>query len=272
MIKIEEVQFRDSAGTPFVYEGVHSGSELAGLSMDVTAYTEDDVSLVEELIEKQTVAVEDPYAARLYQATLTRRSSSYTQGWTERRYHFEVKELDEVQAFEVLEIEGQPFQVLRNTESVDGDAIGLHVLLRLSQDEFEKFQGLVKPGPIQLRRVGIDDSSIVRRFGSALYWSSHQENSQTFYKQIARFYPEDLSSRGGNIAAGQGQRALSRMVLSLSARYEGLLKLLVDNGQLSRESAETLMAEEWRGLIDDPRRVLLASKLTEVDDADAELD
>ena len=50
------------------------------------------------------------------------------------------------------------------------------------------------------------------------------------------------------------------------------LKLLVDNGQLSNDSTETLMAEEWCGLIDDSRRVLLASKLTEVDDADAELD
>ena len=230
------------------------------------------ISLVEELIEKGTVAVEDPFAARSYQATLTRKSSSYTQGRAERRYHLEVKEVDEALTFEVLEVEGNSFPVLRNRESADGDVIGIHILLRLTQEEFEKLQGLMKAGPIALRRIGIDDSPISLRLGGGLYWSSHQEDSQTFYKQIVRFYPEEHSPRRLNIASGQGQRALAEMVMALTARYEALLEILAESGHISRDNVDTLMTDDWRGLTEDARRILLISKLTEVEDADLELD
>lgn len=272
MIKIEEVEFRDSAGAPFEYGGIHSGSLLAGMRMNVTAYTEDEISLVEELIEKSTVTVEDPFAGRSYQATLTRQSSSYTQGLPRRHYQFEVKEVDEAPTFEVLEIEGHSFSVLRNRESADDDAIGIHVLLRLTQEEFEKLQSLIKPGPIALRRIGIDDSPISRRFGGALWWSSHEENSQKFYKQIVRFYPEEYSPGKWGIASAQEQRALAEIVIALSARYEALLEILAESGHISKDDVHTLITDDWRSLTEDARRILLVSKLTEVEDADLELD
>ena len=272
MIKIEESHFRDPYGVPFEYEGIHSGSRLAGMSMNVTTYTEEEISLVEELIEKATVTVEDPFAGRSYQATLTCQSSSYTQGLPERRYQFEVKEVDEVPTFEVLEIEGHSFPVLRNTESDDGEVIGIHVLLKLTQDEFEKLQSLMEPGPIALRRIGIDDSPISRRFGGALYWSSHQENSHSFYKQIVRFYPEEYPPTGWSIARAQEQQALAEMVMALTARYEALLKIMAESGHISKDNVDTLMTNDWRGLTEETRRILLESKLREVEDAELELD
>ena len=271
MIKLDDVKFQDSAGAPFEYEGIHSGSRLAGMSMNVTVFTEDDISLVDGLIANSTVTVEDPFVGRSYQATLTRQSSSHTQGRPERRYHLEVKEVDEAPAFEVLEIEGHSFPVLRNRESDDGDVIGIHILLRLTQEEFEKLQDLMKAGPIALRRIGIDDSPISRRLGGAIYWSSHQENSQTFYKQIVRFYPEEHSPGRLSIASGQEQQALAEMVIALTARYEALLEILAESGHISKDNVDRLMTDDWRGLTEDARRILLVSKLTEVEDADLEL-
>ena len=62
------------------------------------------------------------------------------------------------------------------------------------------------------------------------------------------------------------------MILALSARYEALVKMLVEKGQIGRESGESLMSDEWRSLIEYERRVILRSKLTEIDDAEVELD
>ncbi len=272
MIQLDEMQFHDSRGIPFEYEGVHSGSRLAGLSMNVTFYTADDISWVEDLLEKGTVEVDDPFAGRSYQATLARELSSYTEGIPGRSYQFEVKEVDEVPSFEVLEIEGQPFPVLRNTESVVDDHIGFHILLRLNQEGFEEFQRLIKPGPIVIRRISVDDNPISRRFGGALYWSSHQENSLTFYKQIARFYPEEVPLGKGVIAPDQELRALQELVMALSARYEALLDILLESDHISKDSVDTLVADDWRSLIEDARRISLRSKLKKVEDADLELD
>ena len=61
------------------------------------------------------------------------------------------------------------------------------------------------------------------------------------------------------------------MILALSARYEALVRMLVENGQISRESGDNLMSDDWRSLIEYERRVIVRSKLTEIDDAELEL-
>ena len=62
------------------------------------------------------------------------------------------------------------------------------------------------------------------------------------------------------------------MVMALTARYEALLEILAESGHISRDNVDTLMTDDWRGLTEDARRILLISKLTEVEDADLELD
>ena len=272
MAKIDEIEFPLSSCSPFEFAGVHSGKELPGIDIDITVYSDVDVHQVEELLKKDTVRVQDPFTARQYEATLTTRSSGYQEGNPARWYHFEVKELDEAKQFTLLEIEGHRFHVLKNTEDLHHEVIGMHILIRLSSDEFVQFHSLLKPGPVAIQRIGIDESPIVRRFGGAQYWSSHKEDSQEFYKQIVRFYPIDSPTGKMDIASGHEQIAQSQMILALSARYEALVKMLIESGQISRENGKALMSGEWQELIDDEREVMLRSRLTEVKDAELELD
>ena len=272
-IKIGDIQVRASAGRPFVFDGIHSGTELSGIEMEVTVHSDTDIRSIEELLKKDTVSVEDPFVARKYEATLVRNSSGYQAGRPERWYRFEVKEVDEVIPFESLEIEGRTFDVIRNTEKLhDDDVIGLYVLLRLLAEEFRDFQSLLRLSRINIRRKGIDDSPIVRRFGGALYWSSHEEGSQRFYKQIARFFPVDPEPSGKRISLMNEQIAQSRMLMALSARFEALVKVFVENGQLTQESGDSLLSENWKELISDERAIMIHSHLTEVNDAELELD
>ena len=272
-IRIDEIEVPGSAGRPFVFDGVHSGTALSGIDMEIKIYTDADIQSIEELLKKDTVTVGDPFVDRQYEATLARSSSGYQEGRPERWYHFMVKELDEAIPFELLEIEGHTFTVIRNSETLhDDDVIGLNTLLRLSPEEFQEFQSLLRLSQINIRRIGIDEIPVVRRFGGALYWSSHQEGSQRFYKQIARFYPVDPHPGRAGMALMNEQRAQSWMLLALSARYEALVRILVENGQLTQENGEALMSEDWKELISDEREVMIRSKLTEVRDAELELD
>ena len=61
------------------------------------------------------------------------------------------------------------------------------------------------------------------------------------------------------------------MILSLSARFEHLVGMLVDKGQITSEAGKLLLAENWETLIYDERKLILRSKLTEVEDAEFEL-
>ena len=272
-IRIDEIEVPDSAGRPFVFNGVHSGTELSGIDVEITVYSDADMQSIEQLFETDTVTVEDPFTGREYEATLARKSSSYQEGHPERWHHFEVKELDEAIPFESLEIEGHTFTVIRNTEELHkDDEIGLYVLLRLSPEEFLEFQRLLRLPQINIRRIGIDKSPLVRRFGGALYWSSHQEGSQRLYKQIARFFPVDPEPSRVGLSLQIEQMAQSRMVLSLYARYEALVNILVEKGQLTQLDGETLMSEDWKELISNEREVMIRSKFTEVRDAELELD
>ena len=271
-IKIDDIQVRASAGRPFAFDGVHSGKTLSGIDMEITVNTDADIQTIEELLKKDSVTVEDPFADRQYEATVARKSSRYQEGRPEKWYNFEVKEMDEVIPFESLEIEGHMFNVIRNTEQLHDDVIGLYILLRLSPEEFQEFQSLLRLSRINIRRIGIDEIPIVRRFGVALYWSSHEEGSQRFYKQIARFFPVDPEPGRTGISLMNDQMAQSQMLVALSARYEALVKILVDNGQLTQENRDALMSEDWKELISDEREVMIRSKLTEVRDAELELD
>ena len=273
-LKIDQMEISPTAGNSFVFEGVHSGGQLSGIKVAVTVYSNDDAHAIDELFEKDCVTVDDPFTNRQYEATLHGKSSMYQEGRPGMTYRFEVKELDEAPQFEQLEIEGHTFAVIRNAEKLHSkdSVICLNILLHLSPEEFLTFQSLRRLGPITIRRIGIDESPIVRRFGGDLNWSSHEDGSERRFKQIARFFPADFPLSGYSVASGQEQQAQSQMILALSARLEALVKALVENGHVSQEIGEALTSDEWRKLIDDERAVMMASRLSEVNDADLELD
>ena len=257
---------------PSTYTGVHSGTELAVCDLEVILYAHDDITRIEELLNKRAVTVEDGFVGRQYEANLTITLTSYQSDRPGKTFQFEVKEMDIAKQFERLELEGQPFEVMKSIETFNDDIVGIHVLLRLSADEFQEFHRLLKPGPINIRRIGIDEAPIVQRFGGALYWSLDQESYPITYKQIVNLYPDDDLDYLSTMASGHTQKALSDMVLALSARYEALLALLVANGQLSQEHAEWLKDETWDQLVSNDRQVMIRSQLEQIGDAELDFD
>ena len=117
-VRIDETEFTVSSDSPFELKGVHSGGNLSGIDLNITVHTDIEIRQIKELLKKGTVTVADPFADRQYEATLVKRSSSYQEGRPERRFHFEVKELDRAKQFKLLEIEGHRFHVLKNVEDL----------------------------------------------------------------------------------------------------------------------------------------------------------
>ena len=118
-LKIGQMELSPTAGNPFVFEGVHSGGQLSGIEVAVTVYSSDDAHAVDELFERDSVTVDDPFTNRQYEAALHGKSSMYQEGRPGTTYRFEVKELDEeAPQFKQLEIEGHTFTVIRNSESL----------------------------------------------------------------------------------------------------------------------------------------------------------
>ena len=273
VIEIDDLKFGLSEGSSFEYDGVHAIEVLSGIELGITVYSEADIQAIDDLLKKDTVKVNDPFVNREYQGKLGRKSSSYQSGVPGKHYNFEVKELDEAPVFEELEIEGQTFSVIVNKESSDSKGvIGLHILLRLSSDEFQKLRKIFqKSNPLTIRRIGIDQAPIAQSLRGVLYWSKHQDADAEFYKQQVNFYPVDSEPYKLDLAVGTIQRAHSRMILSLTARFEHLVGILVDKGQITSEAGKLLLAEDWEALIDDERNLVLRSELTEVEDAELEM-
>ena len=271
-LTIDGIEFHISKGNPFQFEGIHSGRSLFGLNLRFAVYSEDELCQIDALLDKKAVQVEDPFADSAYKAVLKLKSSMHQEGVPGKRYHLEIKELDEAITFNLLEIEGQSFPVIRNTESLSDGVVGIHALLRLSPDDFRRFHSLLDLDSIAIQRIGVDDRPTTRRFGGALYWSSHEEENQEFYKQIVRFYPPDDSRKMINLASGYEQRAHSLMILELFARYEALVSTLIKNGHIDRDYGERLVSGEWREMIGEERKHMMRSRLWKIEDAELELE
>ena len=128
-ITIDGLDIPFSGARPSEYVGIHSGVELCAWDLEVTLYGPDNISHMENLLNMDTVTVEDGFAGRQYEATVAVRLTSSQSGRQGKFYQFEVREVDLVRAFEELEIEGQLFQVIKNTETFHDDVIRIHVLL-----------------------------------------------------------------------------------------------------------------------------------------------
>ena len=272
-IKINDVTFNKGAGHAIAFHGKHSGKTLAGINLDFLVCGEDKIREVENLFTQETVHVEDPFANRSYKATLYKLSDSYQVGNPEHHYVVETKELDIWPQFNILEIEGHQFPVLKCFETDEkNDAIGRHVLLKLTKGQFIELQNLSELPTVQIKRIGVDEEPITVCFGGGMHWSRHEEGSVEYYKQIVTFFPPDLSWSKVYIASGPIQNALARMIVALSGRFEALLDELSKNTTISPERRTELLGDDWKGLLDKKRVDQIIWEIEKVADADEEFE
>lgn len=272
-IKVGGIEFYADFGKPVAFHGKHSGKELSGIDLDFGVDEEGDIQQIEELFRQEIVQVEDPFVDRSYQATLRRTSYNYQVGSLRRHYRGEVREVDRCPHFEILEIENHQFRVLKYTEEDrDNDGVGRFILLRLSIEELIKLRSLMKPGPVAIRRIGVDEEVLTVRYGSKLYWSQHEDDGETYYKQIVIFLPPDLPPSKLDIASGTEQNALADMVGALSARFEVLINELVQGGVISYDKRAELLKDNWRELLDHARVSEIWWNRMRTSDAEEEFD
>ena len=138
-------------------------------------------------------------------------------------------------------------------------------------EDFIELQNLLNPGPVQIRRVGVDEAPITVRYGSAMYWSQHTIGQETYYKHIVRFYPIDLAPSPIHLASGVAQQALILMVRTLSARFEALVDELAQKDIISQGRREELLGDDWKSLVDNSRLSEMDWEFRKVEDAETEL-
>jgi hypothetical protein len=278
-IKLDDIALPPEAGAPVNVPAKHAPRTLAGIDLEFSARMPQDEERVENLFAKDKVVVEDPFTDRSYEAVVTRRSTSYTEGSGWRRYTAEVRELDLVPNFEMLEVDGERFTVADYFEDEpEEDAVGRHALLRLSDEEFESLRAIMRrarqegEGRARIRRVGVDEEPIEVRYGGAMYWSRHEEEGRRWYKQIVRFFPVDLPGPSYRIASGVEQDILADMVFKLSVRFRALADELVEKGVLEDDRRWELLDGDPASLLDDERLSKIRREFERVRDAAEHLD
>lgn len=270
-IRVNDFLFEKGAGRSITFHGKHSGKPLAGIDLNTSVFKK-DIEKVENLFTHEIVQVEDPFVNRSYQARLQKTSESYKQGAPFHHYSAEIREVDILPEFSVLDIDGNQFPVLKYSETDEtNDAIGRHALLKLNDAQFKDLQNLFKRETIQIKRIGIDEKPISVCYGGAMLWSRHEESGSKYYKQIVRFMPPDMPVSKVHIAYAPTQDALSRMVVSLSARFEALLDDLVQNKFITPNRQSDLVNKDWRDLVREDRLDEIIRELERVPDAEEEL-
>ncbi len=271
-IRVNNFPFHPSFGSPVSFQGNLSGKTLAGIDVEFHIEGSGHSSEVDALLDQEVVIVEDPYVNRSYRASI--RQTSYSSiNDRAATYRFELREIDMTPEFKVLEIEGHQYPVARYVERDRGDeGVDRDALLHLSKEQFEEVQGLFKPGPILVRRIGVDEEPLTVRYGGGMYWSQHEEGDNTYYKQIVHLVPIDIPvSNKFNLALGTEQAALVRMVCSLTARFEALVNELAQNNVISLERKSAIIGDDWKGLLDTQRIEDITRQTMRVRDADEEL-
>ncbi len=270
-IQVNNFPFHPSFGSPVSFQGNLSGKTLAGIDVEFHIEGSGHSSEVDALLDQEVVIVEDPFVNRSYRASIRQTSHS---NFNDRaaNYRFELREIDMTPEFKVLEIEGHQYPVARYVERDLGEeGVDRDALLHLSREQFEEVQSLFKPGPILVRRIGVDDEPLTVRYGGGMYWSQHEEGDNTYYKQIVHLVPIDIPvSNKFNLALGTEQAALVSMVCSLTARFEALVNELAQNNVISLERKSAIIGDDWKGLLDTQRIEDITRQTMRVRDADEE--
>lgn len=277
-ITINDVKLNTSVGRSMSFHGKHSGSTLWGVDLDFSICGQENIKKIEKLFSFDTVQVDDPFVNRKYKASLRLISCSYQEGREERHYVANLRELDAPPKFNLLEIDGHQFSVLKYKETeCEDDVIGRYALLRLSKDQFEELQELLKHETMQIRRINIDEEPITMKLGGNPFWSKHEGSGEIYYKQIINLFPPDYSPKYKlRLASSAHQIALAIMVMSLSIRLEALINELVRNNVINEEKRNMLLQENWKELLDITRKEEIVKEtnlqLCKVPDAEEEFD
>jgi len=272
LIRIGDFAFHTVVGEPITFSGKHSGKILSGINVNFSVPDSDGKAQVDELCTCETVQVVDPFANRSYEALFRIASYSFQEGFPEYHYTAEIREVDITPSFQILEIDGHHFDVVKYIETEhENDAIGRHALLQLSKEQFAELQDLIKPGTVEIKRLGVDDTPLVVRYGGAMYWSEHEESGLAHYKHIIRFFPPDLPPIPTGLATRAEQEALANMVVGLSARFEALVKELAISKILSDEQRGKLLDNNWQDLLDATRIQEITLQTQKVFDAEENL-
>jgi hypothetical protein len=271
-IKVNGTPLHASLGRAVSFISKRSSRTLAGINIDIRANGLDSSEMLEGIFNQEIVSIYDPFVSCTYQATIQNVYHSYSNGNT-AQHHCEIRELDVIPEFNILEIEGDEFAVLNYTENdLREDDVVMFVLLRLSQDRFAQLQSLFKHEPAHIRRIGVDAKPITVTYGGSLYWSKHEEDGAIYYKHIVTLIPvgSPVESMTNSLGAAiqTSQTPFINMVLALSARFEALLDELTSHDLISSEKRGELLGENWVELLDQVRIEEIKSLTRRIDDAE----
>jgi hypothetical protein len=252
VIEIDGLPFDAEVGQPLSFYGVLSGKELPGIDLSFHLDDPEDIETVERLNAQETVQVSDPFIGQTYPASFRRILHSYTQGRPVHSFACEIRAIDLAPEFKVLEILGEQYSVLASYEQAVTEqgqkGISRSILLQLTSDQFVKVQSLLNQSELSIRRVGVDEISLLVRPGFSMFWSEHVESGVTFYKQIVRLiYPANFPPQGPILALKIERDILYQMVVRLSARFYRLADELVETGAISDEKRTLLLQDKLFG-------------------------
>lgn len=165
---------------------------------------------------------------------------------------------------------GFRFNIISYKEELLSDAIGRYALLRLSKDQFDQLSRMLREPTIKFKRVGVDEKSFELRVGGGMYWSQHSDHEGEYFKRIVSFFPPDLKESNLNLATGNIQSAMAHMLISLSLRFELLVKELATSKVISDEKKESLLSSHWKESVPIKQIDELYDKLELVEDAEKE--
>jgi hypothetical protein len=271
MIGLDDFELPLNVATPIEIQGKHSRKALAGLSVRCSIPFEREQKL-RDLFQKDEVNVRDPFKGRKYAARIREKSCSYRDGDPERAYEFDVREIDRPPDVTEIEIEGRSYEVLRYEENdPTPETIGIHCLVKMSPDEFRSFQELCdqEEDVFQVKRKDVDDVPVALRCGGRMPWSKHGDGGPEYYKQVVRFFPQELKPGSPiSLTTDTDLIPVATLALKSTLRVEALVKALQDAGVLSDEKAVELLGPA-SALLSESRREEISWECYRLPDAEA---
>lgn len=267
-IVIEEIPLKKKLGTPFEFKGIFSGKILAGIKLTLSNLATKDQRIIEDLTEKSLVCVKDPFVQRSYDAYISQKSNSFTVGEEVKSYVLELKEKDVLPQFSEIQLNGHIFKVHLYEEYITDGSIGRNAILKLNKDEFEILRNLLTEHTVKFQRIGIDNEPLELRLGGAMYWSSHNDDNEAYFKHIVRLFPVEQKPCKLNLASGITQSVAVAMLVELQAKFKLLIEALGKEKIISDEMQAALSGPEWRDLSDKKFIYSLHDEFTRTNDAE----
>lgn len=272
VIRLDEIDFPMDSGKPFTFDGIFSGNKMAGIEISFTVSGSEQEKMVENLLNKNKVQVEDPFIDRTYETTTFMKQNSFQVGKGEKSYVIELKEIDYPPHVYSVEIDETRLEVLKYEETLIDGKIRRHALLKVPNKQFDQFRILILNPSVKFKRIGVDESHLELRVGGESYWSQHDEDGEKYFKHNLWFLPLDSASSKLTMASGIIQTNMARILISLSAKFEILVKELSENKCISPEKQQALLSSGWTELFPKEEINKICDSFEQVEDAENEFD